>query len=63
MSLLEAGSSRGSVVASLVSVIEDYAPGGPYYNPSDAATIAAYNQFINRTIVSDYMADIVEASC
>lgn len=58
--LLDGGSSRGSVVASLVSVIEDYAPGGPHYNPSDTATIAAYNQFINRKTVSDYMADTVD---
>jgi hypothetical protein len=58
--LLDGGSSRGSVVASLVSVIGDYAPDGPRYNPSDTAAIAAYNQFTNRKTVSDYMADTVE---
>jgi hypothetical protein len=58
--LLDGGSSRGSVVASLVSVIKDYAPGGHLYNPSDIATLVAYNQFTNRKIVSDYMADTVD---
>jgi hypothetical protein len=58
--LLNDGLSRGSVVASLVSVIEDYAPLGPRYNPSDTATISAYNQFTNRKIVSDYMANNIE---
>ena len=57
---LQKGKSRGYVVATLVGVIKDYAPGGPYYNPDDAATVAAYNQFTNRVEVSDYMADMVE---
>lgn len=57
---LKKGSSRGYIVATLVGVIKDYAPGGPYYNADDAATVAAYNQFTNRVEVSDYMADTVE---
>jgi len=57
---LDGGASRGSVVASLVSVIKYYAPDGPLYNPSDSATIAAYKQFTNRKTVSDYMADTVD---
>jgi endonuclease/exonuclease/phosphatase family metal-dependent hydrolase len=57
--MLEAGTSRGSVVAALVGVIKDYAPDGPYYDPDDAATVAAYNQFINRVEVSNYMAENV----
>jgi len=56
---LEKGKSRGQVVATLVGVIKDYAPGGPFYNPADAATVAAYNQFTNRVTVSDYMADTI----
>ncbi len=57
--LLDAGKTRGDVVAELVGVIENYAPGGPSYNPDDAGTIAAYNQFANRVEVSNYMADKV----
>jgi hypothetical protein len=57
--LLDGGLSRGAVVAGLVSVIENYAPGGPYYDSTSLSTMAAYNQFINRLIVSDYMADNV----
>jgi hypothetical protein len=60
--LLEGGLSRGAVVAALVTVIGDYAPDGPYYDPSDAATITAYNQFINRVSVCDYMAETVSIS-
>ncbi len=55
--LLEDGSSRGVVVAALVGVIQDYAPGGSNYNPDDTATVAAYQQFTNRVTVCDYMAD------
>ena len=57
---LNKGNSRGQVVASLIAVIKDYAPGGPYYNPVDAATVAAFNQFTNRVTVSNYMADLVQ---
>lgn len=57
---LDSGNSRGDVVAQLVGVIEDYAPGGAYYDPDDAVTVAAYNQFTNRVTVSSYMADTVE---
>jgi len=57
---LDAGRTRGAVVAELVGVIKDYAPGGPFYNANDAKTVAAYNQFTNRVQVSDYMADTVQ---
>ncbi|MEE4362332.1 MAG: DUF4214 domain-containing protein [Desulfotignum sp.] len=57
--LLDAGQTRGAVVAELVGVIENYKPGGPSYDPDDAVTIAAYNQFANRVTVSNYMADTV----
>ncbi len=60
--LLEGGTSRGGVVAQLVGVIETYAPGAPNYDPNDAATVAAYNQFVNRVEVSNYMADLVESA-
>jgi hypothetical protein len=60
--LLDAGTSRGQAVATLVGAIYDYAPGGPLYDPDDTATIAAYNQFTNRVEVSDYMADNVYAT-
>jgi hypothetical protein len=60
--MLEAGTSRGEAVATLVGAINDYAPDGPYYNPDDTATVAAYNQFTNRVTVSDYMADNVYAT-
>ncbi|MGM0394611.1 MAG: DUF4214 domain-containing protein [Thermodesulfobacteriota bacterium] len=58
--LLDSGVSRGSVVAQLVGAIENYAPGGPGYDPNDGATVAAYHQFVNRVEVSNYMADHVE---
>jgi hypothetical protein len=56
---LEAGATRGEVVAELVQVIESYGPDGENYDPEDAATVAAYNQFMNRVEVSNYMADNV----
>jgi hypothetical protein len=55
--LLDAGKTRGEVVAALVGVIENYAPSGPSYDPDDTATVAAYNQFANRVEISNYMAD------
>ena len=60
--MLDAGISRGQAVATLVGAIYDYAPGGPLYDPDDSATVAAYNQFINRVEVSNYMADNVYAT-
>jgi hypothetical protein len=60
--MLDAGTSRGAAVATLIGAIKDYAPGGPYYNQEDTATVAAYNQFINRVEVSNYMADNVYAT-
>lgn len=59
INMLDTGTNRGQVVASLVGVIQEYAPDGQYYNPNDTATIAAYNQFTNRVEVSDYMAENV----
>jgi hypothetical protein len=56
---LEGGATRGEIVAEMVAVIKNYAPGGPYYDPSDAATVTAYNQFVNRVEVSNYMAERV----
>jgi hypothetical protein len=61
VNLLDTGTSRGEAVRTLVGAIKDYAPGGPYYNPDDAATVEAHNQFVNRVEVSDYMADNVYA--
>jgi hypothetical protein len=58
--LLDNGSTRGAVVAELVGVIKNYAPDGPNYDPNDADTIAAYNQFVNRVEVSNYMSGRVE---
>ncbi len=55
--MLDAGSSHGEVVARLVSVIANYGPGQPAYNPYDKATVSAFHQFSNRVAVSDYMAD------
>jgi len=57
--LLSSGLSRGEVVATLVGVIGEYGPNGLYYDPSSPLTIAAYNQFMNRVEVSNYMADKV----
>jgi hypothetical protein len=59
--ILDAGTSRGEAVVTLVGAINDYAPDGPYYNPDNTATVAAYNQFINRVEVSNYMADNIYA--
>ena len=59
VNMLNAGTSRGEAVAALVGVIKEYAPGAQYYNPNDAATVAAYKQFTNRVEISNYMADYV----
>ena len=59
VNMLNAGTSRGEAVAALVGVIKEYAPGAQYYNPNDAATVAAYQQFTNRVEISNYMADNV----
>jgi uncharacterized protein (TIGR02145 family) len=56
---LNGGKTRGEVVAELVGVIKDYAPGGLYYDSADQLAINAYNQFTNRVDVSNYMADNV----
>jgi hypothetical protein len=58
---LDAGESRGLVVASLVDAIAAYGPTGATPATS-AADIAAYNQFVNRVSVSNYMADTVQAA-
>lgn len=62
ISVLDAGTTRGEAVATLVGAIYDYAPGGPLYDPDDNATVAAYNQFTNRVEVSNYMANNVYAT-
>lgn len=51
---LDAGTSRGEVVASLVAAVADYA------SSTDPVTKAAYDQFNNRVDVSNYMAITVE---
>ncbi len=59
---LSQGKSRGEVAATLVAAIQNYAPNGPGWNDPDIdipTTTAAYNQFINRVEVSNYMADMV----
>ncbi len=48
--------SRGEVVASLIDAIETYSPTGANYNADDTKTVASYQQFSNRVLVSDYMA-------
>ena len=48
--LLDSGTSRGDVVVGLVTAVADYS------TSTDAATIVAYNQFVNRVAVSDYTA-------
>jgi hypothetical protein len=56
-SLLDSGVSKGEVVANLIGAIDTYAPGAQNYNPDDAKTVAAFNQFDNRVNVSNYTAD------
>lgn len=53
---LESGMTRGEVVAEIIEAIYSYAPDAINYDPNDQTTINAYNQFINRVDVSDYMA-------
>jgi len=55
--LLDSGKTKGEVVASLIHAIDSYAPGAINYDPSDAITVDAYNQYINRLTVSNYTAD------
>ena len=52
--------TKGQVVAAMIDAINTYAPGGKNYDPSDAKTVAAYQQFENRVTVSDHMADTIE---
>ncbi len=49
-----ANKSRGEVVAALVNAVADYK------DSTDATTKAAYDQFMNRVEVSDYVADKME---
>ena len=57
---LDAGvMTRGEVVAAMIEAIDSYAPGGPKYDPTDAKTVAAYNQFANRVEVSEHMMDTI----
>jgi hypothetical protein len=59
VNMLDTGTTRGQAVVKLVDAINDYAPGGPYYDPDDIATVVAYNQFTHRVEISNYMADNV----
>jgi len=52
--------TKGEVVATMIEAINTYAPGGVHYNPNDTKTVGAYNQFNNRVIVSNHMADTIE---
>ncbi|MGJ0316776.1 DUF4214 domain-containing protein [Aliarcobacter cryaerophilus] len=54
VSQLDAGKSRGEVVAELVYAVSTYK------DSTDPVTKAAYDQFNNRVDVSNYMADTVE---
>lgn len=54
VSALNAGTSRGEVVASLVAAVANYS------SSTDPITKAAYDQFNNRVEVSNYMANTVE---
>ncbi|WP_121628374.1 DUF4214 domain-containing protein [Poseidonibacter antarcticus] len=54
VNLLDSGASRGEVVTGLIDAVSQYE------NSTDANTQAAYDQFMNRVAVSDYMADKVE---
>jgi len=62
VSELGQGKSRGEVVAKLVEAIQNYAPNGAGWNNPDIdipKTKAAYDQFINRVEISNYMADTI----
>jgi len=52
--------TKGEVVAAMIEAINTYAPGGENYDETDTKTVEAYNQFNNRTIVSNHMADTIE---
>ncbi|WP_434580938.1 DUF4214 domain-containing protein [Sulfurimonas sp. NW15] len=54
--LLDNGASRGEVVTGLIDAISSYE------NATDPATKAAYDQFMNRVTVSDFMATEVDAT-
>ena len=53
VSMLDAGTSKGTVVAAMVDAIATYSPTGVNYDATDAATVAAYDQFTARVAVSD----------
>ena len=55
--MLNSGVSKGEIVKMMIEAIDSYAPGGVNYNPTDIATVNAYNQFANRVEISDYTAD------
>lgn len=46
--MLNSGVSKGEIVKMMIEAIDSYAPGGVNYNPTDIATVNAYNQFENR---------------
>lgn len=55
--VLNSGVSKGEIVKMMIEAIDSYAPGGVNYNPTDIATVNAYNQFENRVEISNYTAD------
>jgi len=57
--MLNTGTTRGAAVVAIIRAIHNYAPGGPSYDPDDSLTTAAYEQFMNRVEVSNYMADTI----
>jgi len=60
VNLLNSGKSRGEVVAEIIDAIHTYAPSGANYDANDTKTVEAYNQFNNRVMVSNHMADTIE---
>jgi len=59
---LDNGATKGEVTAQLVEAIKTYAPGAENYDPDDAATVYAYNQFENRVKISDVTADKLQTA-
>jgi len=58
---LDAGDSRGQIVAELVAAVGTYAD-AVADGTADAATVRAFNQFNNRVEVSNYTADNLQAA-
>jgi hypothetical protein len=58
---LDAGASRGEIVAELVAAVESYAD-EVAAGTADAATVRAFNQFNNRVEVSNYTAENLQTA-